>query len=149
MKGNDSDDQDDVIRGVGSRATPDVIETWEEVFQLYRTASGERRERLQQVAVRLGLTYKVVRRRLRNYEAMTGTRDPLTSKPPTRTSSGPRAPASASVQQGLDETRTCVDCGHEFPFSAKEQAFFAEKGFHPPKRCKACRQLQKERAAAR
>jgi DNA replicative helicase MCM subunit Mcm2 (Cdc46/Mcm family) len=39
---------------------------------------------------------------------------------------------------------TCADCGREFTFSAEEQAFFREKGFTPPKRCKSCRQAKKE-----
>ena len=39
---------------------------------------------------------------------------------------------------------TCADCGREFTFSAEEQAFFREKGFNPPKRCKECRVAKKE-----
>jgi hypothetical protein len=39
---------------------------------------------------------------------------------------------------------TCADCGREFAFTAEEQAFFREKGYHPPKRCKECRQAKKE-----
>jgi hypothetical protein len=41
-----------------------------EVYQLFQECTGERRERLQQVADRLGVSFKVARRRLRNYEAM-------------------------------------------------------------------------------
>lgn len=37
----------------------------------------------------------------------------------------------------------CADCGTEFPFSAAEQQFYAEKGFQPPKRCRSCRQAAK------
>ena len=44
-----------------------------------------------------------------------------------------------------DQTITCADCGTTFPFSASEQAFYAERGFSPPKRCKACRAASKER----
>ena len=58
------------MKAVGSQATPEVIQTWVEVYQLYQALAGERRERLQQVADRLGLSFKVARRRLRNYEAM-------------------------------------------------------------------------------
>ncbi len=58
------------MKAVGSQATPEVIETWTEVYELLQQFSGERRERLQQVAERLGVSYKVARRRLRNYEAM-------------------------------------------------------------------------------
>lgn len=58
------------MKEVGSQATPEVIQTWVEVYQLFRACQGERREKLQQVAERLGVSYKVARRRLRNYEAM-------------------------------------------------------------------------------
>lgn len=40
----------------------------------------------------------------------------------------------------VDKTRTCVDCGEPFTFSAGEQEFFQRKGFqNDPKRCKACK----------
>ena len=42
-----------------------------------------------------------------------------------------------------DQHLTCADCGHDFIWSAKEQEFFAEKGFQQPKRCKECRQAKK------
>lgn len=43
-----------------------------------------------------------------------------------------------------DQTRTCVNCGDDFTWTAGEQEFFHEKGFtDPPKRCKACRQAKK------
>ncbi len=58
------------MKAVGSQATPEVKETWEEVYRLFQQSDGERKERLQQVADRLGVSYKVARRRLRNYEAM-------------------------------------------------------------------------------
>jgi len=58
------------VKAVGSQATPEVIQTWVEVYQLFQECKGERREKLQQVAERLGVSYKVARRRLRNYEAM-------------------------------------------------------------------------------
>ena len=58
------------MKAVGSRATPEVIQTWVEVYELFQQFEGERRERLQQVADRLGISFKVARRRLRNYEAM-------------------------------------------------------------------------------
>lgn len=39
-----------------------------------------------------------------------------------------------------EQNLTCVDCGTEFPFTASEQEFYAEKGFtNPPRRCKPCR----------
>ena len=33
----------------------------------------------------------------------------------------------------------CQDCKKEFIFTVAEQHFYEEKGFIPPKRCKACR----------
>lgn len=47
-----------------------------------------------------------------------------------------------------DQTLTCRDCGASFVFTARDQAFFAEKGFtNPPTRCRDCRQKKKEAAA--
>ena len=43
-----------------------------------------------------------------------------------------------------DKTIKCVDCGTEFVFTARDQEFYAEKGFtNEPKRCKACRDKKK------
>lgn len=43
-----------------------------------------------------------------------------------------------------DKTIKCVDCGIEFTFTARDQEFYAEKGFaNEPKRCKACRDKKK------
>jgi CxxC-x17-CxxC domain-containing protein len=38
---------------------------------------------------------------------------------------------------------TCSDCGQEFTFTAADQAFFQERGYSTPKRCKPCRQAKK------
>ena len=50
-----------------------------------------------------------------------------------------------------DETLVCKDCGQEFTFTAREQEFYAEKGFeNKPLRCKACRDKRKaERGEAK
>ncbi len=137
------------MKEVGSAATPEVIETWGEVFELYKRFSGERRERLQQVADHLGISYKVARRRLRNYEAMNNLK-PETTAPLRKKAAAPRddsARRAVGVAVGggdfVDRILTCVDCDEEFPFSAREQAFFAEKDFQPPKRCKSCKQIRK------
>ena len=46
-----------------------------------------------------------------------------------------------------DKTLVCKDCGEEFVFTAGEQEFYAEKGFHnEPQRCKACRDKRKNAA---
>jgi CxxC-x17-CxxC domain-containing protein len=43
-----------------------------------------------------------------------------------------------------DKMLTCKDCGGQFLFSAREQQFFAEKGFtNEPLRCRDCRQMRR------
>ena len=42
-----------------------------------------------------------------------------------------------------DRTLTCRDCGQPFTFTAGEQAFYQERGFSEPTRCKACRDKRK------
>lgn len=39
----------------------------------------------------------------------------------------------------------CADCGRDFPWTGREQAFFGERDFPPPKRCKECRQANRQR----
>ena len=39
----------------------------------------------------------------------------------------------------------CKDCGKDFDFTEKDQEFYKEKGFLPPKRCRSCRKARKER----
>ncbi|MBN1345467.1 MAG: zinc-ribbon domain containing protein [Phycisphaerae bacterium] len=42
----------------------------------------------------------------------------------------------------------CIDCGRQFVFSAKDQAYYAERGFsNEPRRCKECRDKRKANAA--
>jgi CxxC-x17-CxxC domain-containing protein len=43
-----------------------------------------------------------------------------------------------------DRTLTCRDCGQEFTFTAGEQAFYQERGFSEPTRCKNCRDKRKQ-----
>lgn len=38
---------------------------------------------------------------------------------------------------------TCAACQQTFPFTAQEQAFYAERGFQAPKRCRRCRQARR------
>ena len=46
-----------------------------------------------------------------------------------------------------DQVIACVDCSTEFDFTAKEQEFYAQKGFtSTPKRCKSCRNARKNSA---
>ncbi len=44
-----------------------------------------------------------------------------------------------------DQTLICADCQNSFTWDAKEQEFFAERGYAAPKRCKDCRQARKRR----
>jgi Probable zinc-ribbon domain len=49
-----------------------------------------------------------------------------------------------STQAGPgDRQLRCADCGGNFSWSVEEQAFFKEKGYEQPKRCKPCRQAKK------
>ena len=44
-----------------------------------------------------------------------------------------------------DKTLVCKDCGKDFEFTSREQAFYAEKGFNnEPGRCPECRQSRKQ-----
>ena len=38
-----------------------------------------------------------------------------------------------------DKSIQCKDCGKDFVWTAEEQAFYQEKGFSEPLRCKECR----------
>lgn len=38
----------------------------------------------------------------------------------------------------------CIDCGEQFTFSAKEQAYFEKHNLATPKRCKSCRKKRKQ-----
>ncbi len=38
------------MKDAGCQATPEVIQTWNEVHHLFQSVQGERREKLQQVA---------------------------------------------------------------------------------------------------
>jgi Probable zinc-ribbon domain len=50
--------------------------------------------------------------------------------------------------QIADQTLQCSDCKKPFIFTAGEQAFFTEKGFAPPRRCKGCRDIRKQNKLA-
>ncbi|MFA6075018.1 MAG: zinc-ribbon domain containing protein [Negativicutes bacterium] len=44
-----------------------------------------------------------------------------------------------------DKELTCRDCGVQFAFTAREQDFYAEKGFqNEPTRCPDCRRARKQ-----
>ncbi|MBI2263499.1 zinc-ribbon domain containing protein [Candidatus Berkelbacteria bacterium] len=42
-----------------------------------------------------------------------------------------------------DTTLTCKECQNQFTWSAREQEFYAQKGFQAPLRCKDCREKRK------
>jgi hypothetical protein len=43
-----------------------------------------------------------------------------------------------------DQELTCTDCGRRFLWGAREQEFYAEKGYRRPGRCNGCKQAQRE-----
>ena len=45
--------------------------------------------------------------------------------------------------QGEDKVLKCVDCGSEFVFTARDQAFYQERGYSAPRRCRVCRDKRK------
>ena len=51
--------------------------------------------------------------------------------------------ANERVLMTEDLQMTCSDCGQEFTFSREDQAFFQDRGYSIPKRCRACRQAKK------
>ncbi|MDR3544753.1 MAG: zinc-ribbon domain containing protein, partial [Candidatus Limnocylindrales bacterium] len=38
---------------------------------------------------------------------------------------------------------TCADCSQDFVFTAREQEFYATRGFTEPRRCPSCRASRK------
>ena len=50
--------------------------------------------------------------------------------------------------QSSDRELTCTSCSRPFMFTAAEQAFFAERGFQEPRRCKPCRNARKAEGGA-
>lgn len=50
--------------------------------------------------------------------------------------------------QFTDQEISCKDCKTLFTFTAGEQAFFADRQFTPPARCKGCREIRKAQKEA-
>jgi len=49
-----------------------------------------------------------------------------------------------------DQEITCLDCGRAFPFTAREQAYYTEKGYRePPRRCLSCRKERRRQRVGR
>jgi CxxC-x17-CxxC domain-containing protein len=42
-----------------------------------------------------------------------------------------------------DKNLVCADCGQEFVFTARDQEFYAGRGFTEPRRCPSCRAAKK------
>ena len=73
---------------------------------------------------------------------------PKNPPPPQRTTeSKPTAPVVEPTDQ--NQQLTCVGCGDSFTFTVRDQQFFAQKGFAPPKRCRTCAAKKREANAAR
>ncbi len=49
-----------------------------------------------------------------------------------------------NIKHPDDKVLVCSDCGNEFLFTKRDQDFYAEKGFTPPKRCPKDRALRKQ-----
>ena len=45
--------------------------------------------------------------------------------------------------QDEDKLIACVDCGAQFSFSARDQAFYQQRGVQIPRRCRTCRDKRK------
>ena len=43
-----------------------------------------------------------------------------------------------------DQNLTCQDCNSQFVFTARDQEFFAQRGFSAPKRCRPCARKRRE-----
>jgi hypothetical protein len=44
-----------------------------------------------------------------------------------------------------DEQRVCIGCRTPFLFTAHERAWFSDKGYQDPKRCRPCRRIKRQR----
>jgi CxxC-x17-CxxC domain-containing protein len=42
-----------------------------------------------------------------------------------------------------DKVLTCADCSQDFVFTARDQEFYADRGFTEPRRCSSCRASRK------
>jgi len=42
-----------------------------------------------------------------------------------------------------DKVMTCADCRQDFVFTARDQEFYADRGFTEPRRCPSCRASRK------
>jgi len=51
------------------------------------------------------------------------------------------------MEEKVDKTITCRDCGGSFVFSVSEQQFFAASNFTDPQRCRPCRVIKRARFA--
>ena len=49
------------------------------------------------------------------------------------------------IDEPIDRTIDCVECGTPFQWSVRDQVFYASRGYGPPKRCRRCRPLQRAR----
>lgn len=60
------------------------------------------------------------------------------------------AVSKAEISPELDDkVIICIDCAHEFVWSAGEQVFFRDKNLeNPPKRCKPCKRMKNDRLSA-
>ncbi|MFH0940172.1 MAG: zinc-ribbon domain containing protein [Planctomycetota bacterium] len=50
--------------------------------------------------------------------------------------------------QGEDKLLICVDCHAQFAFTARDQAFYQQRGYQAPHRCRDCRDKRKSTRSA-
>lgn len=46
-------------------------------------------------------------------------------------------------------TKVCKECGEKFELTDQDLAWYKEKGFSEPKRCKSCRALRRAKVIGR
>lgn len=54
------------------------------------------------------------------------------------------AQAHPTIPTTTDKKMICIDCDKPFTWTTGEQAFFADRNFTEPKRCKSCREKKRE-----
>jgi len=50
-----------------------------------------------------------------------------------------------SPQNFRDQVIRCCDCGNDFVWTAAEQKFYKSKLLSPPRRCRSCRKVRRDR----
>jgi hypothetical protein len=54
-------------------------------------------------------------------------------------------PLSDNEPLAFDQQIVCVECHATFLFTSNERAWFSDQGYRPPKRCRPCRRIKRQR----